>query len=87
LTFPGAFLARRENTIGAVVPIIRAVCAQPVEADGLIFDYTTVEGTLIKEDADYEGICVTFSSSTCSSVSARAPDRAPVGSCGSENLS
>jgi hypothetical protein len=54
------FLARTENTIEAVVPIIRAVCAQPVEADGLVFDDTTVQGALIKEDADYEGIRVTF---------------------------
>ena len=54
------FLARTENTIAAVAPIIRAVCAQPVEPDGLVFDDTTVEGALIKEDADYEGIRVTF---------------------------
>src|SRR5262249_36945902 len=54
------FLARTENTIAAVVPIIRAVCAQPVEADGLVFHQTTVQGELIKEDADYEGIRVKF---------------------------
>jgi hypothetical protein len=54
------FLARTENTIAAVLPIIRAVCAQPVEPDGLLFDGTTVKGTLIKEDADYEGIRVSF---------------------------
>jgi predicted nucleotidyltransferase component of viral defense system len=54
------FLARTENTIAAVVPIIRAVCTQPVEPDGLVFDDRTVEGALIKEDADYEGIRVTF---------------------------
>jgi hypothetical protein len=54
------FLAKTKNTIAAVLPIIRAVCDQPVEPDGLVFDDTTVEGTLIKEDADYEGIRVTF---------------------------
>jgi hypothetical protein len=54
------FLAKTKNTIAAVLPIIRAVCAQPVEPDGLVFDDTTVEGVLIKEDADYGGIRVTF---------------------------
>jgi hypothetical protein len=54
------FLARTENTIATVVPVIRAICAQPVEPDGLVFDATTVKGQLIKEDADYEGIRVTF---------------------------
>src|ERR1051326_5152877 len=29
------FLARTENTVDAVLPLIRAVCAQPVEPDGL----------------------------------------------------
>ena len=33
---------------------------QPVEPDGLVFDATTLKGALIKEDADYEGIRVTF---------------------------
>ncbi len=54
------FLARMENSVDAVVPIIRAVCAEEVEPDGLVFDESTVEGKLIKEDADYEGVRVTF---------------------------
>src|SRR5438552_1351231 len=40
------FLARTKNTIAGVVPIIRAVCTQQVEPDGLVFDDTTVEGAL-----------------------------------------
>jgi hypothetical protein len=40
------------------VPIIRAICSQPVEPDGLLFDEESVEGTLIKEHADYEGVRV-----------------------------
>lgn len=54
------FLARTENTAEAVVPIVRSICAQAVEPDGLVFDAGTVEGKVIKEDADYEGVRVTF---------------------------
>jgi predicted nucleotidyltransferase component of viral defense system len=54
------FLAKTENSIEAVVPLIRSVCRQAVEPDGLVFNAASVGGTLIKEDADYEGIRVTF---------------------------
>jgi predicted nucleotidyltransferase component of viral defense system len=54
------FLARTENSIEAVVPIIRAICSQSVEPDGLMFDEASIEGKLIKEDADYEGVRVKF---------------------------
>jgi hypothetical protein len=54
------FLARTKNTPEAVVPIVRAICSQPVEPDGLSFDEASVEATLIKEHADYEGIRVRF---------------------------
>lgn len=69
------FLARMENSVDAVIPIIRAVCAEDVELDGLVFDESTVEGKLIKEDAGYEGVRVTFGrpfrtrGSRCSSIS------------------
>lgn len=53
-------LARVENTVEAVVPIFRGVCTVAVEPDGMVFDPGTVEGTVIKEDADYSGIRVTF---------------------------
>jgi hypothetical protein len=54
------FLAKTENTIAAVVPLIQSVCGVSVEPDGLVFDAATVEGRVIKEDADYEGIRITF---------------------------
>jgi hypothetical protein len=54
------FLAKTKNTIAAVVPLVQRVCGETVEPDGLVFDATTVEGSVIKEDADYEGIRVTF---------------------------
>jgi hypothetical protein len=53
-------LGHMENTVDAVVPILRAVCSQQVEPDGLVFHADTVAGTAIKEDADYAGVRVTF---------------------------
>ncbi len=53
-------LARVENTVEAVVPIFREVCGAAVEPDGMVFDPATVAGTVIKEDADYSGVRVTF---------------------------
>jgi hypothetical protein len=70
------FLARTENTIAAVLPIIRAVCVQPVEPDGLVFDDKTVGGAVIKEDADYEGIRITFLATL---QNARVPMRLDLG--------
>jgi hypothetical protein len=54
------FLGRMDNSVDAVVPIIRDVCNQAVEPDGLVFDADSVAGTLIREDADYSGVRVTF---------------------------
>lgn len=54
------FLARMDNTVGAVVAVMREVCGQEVEADGLVFDTDSVAGEAIKEDADYSGVRVTF---------------------------
>ncbi|HIK95520.1 MAG TPA: nucleotidyl transferase AbiEii/AbiGii toxin family protein, partial [Planctomycetes bacterium] len=54
------FLARMDNSVDAVVAVIREVCRQPVEPDGLEFDVDGLEGRAIKEDADYSGVRVTF---------------------------
>jgi predicted nucleotidyltransferase component of viral defense system len=54
------FLARIENTVEAILPVIRDVCKQPVEPDGLVFDEGSIAGVVIKEDADYEGVRVIF---------------------------
>lgn len=40
--------------------IFSELCTQPVEDDGLLFDPSTVQAIRIKEDADYEGVRVTF---------------------------
>ncbi len=54
------FLARMENKVETIVAVIREVCQQEVEPDGLFFDSDSVIGVAIKEDADYSGVRVTF---------------------------
>jgi nucleotidyltransferase AbiEii toxin of type IV toxin-antitoxin system len=53
-------LARMDNAVEAVVALMREVCSQAVEPDGLVFDVESVAGEAIKEDADYSGVRVTF---------------------------
>ena len=53
-------LARMDNTVETVETVMREVCGQEVEADGLVFDTESVAGEAIKEDADYPGVRVTF---------------------------
>lgn len=54
------FLARLNNSVEAVLPVIRDVCQQAVEPDGLVFDVNSLVGQVIKEDADYTGLRMTF---------------------------
>jgi hypothetical protein len=53
-------LARMDNAVETVVALIREICAQEVEPDGLVFDVESVAGAVIKEDADYSGVRITF---------------------------
>ena len=57
------FLGRIENSISAVTEIIRSVCAQKVDSDGLVFDTNTIVSQRIVEQADYEGVRVRFKGS------------------------
>ncbi len=50
------FLGRGENSVERVEAIFRAVCAQPVEDDGLLFLAEAVRGERIREDQQYGGI-------------------------------
>ena len=54
------FLATMANDVESVVGVVKDICAQDVAPDGLVFDVGSVEGRVIKEDADYEGVRVTF---------------------------
>lgn len=53
-------LGQIDNNIDVVVDVIRSICAQHVESDGITFDANSVEGELITEDADYEGVRIKF---------------------------
>ncbi len=44
------FLARMENDVEPVVEVMRDICGQVMEADGLVFDVASVTGATIKED-------------------------------------
>ena len=40
--------------------MVRDVCLQEVEPDGIVFDPNSIRGQVITEDADYEGVRVNF---------------------------
>lgn len=54
------FLGYTEDSVENLVHIVQDLCGQPVEADGMIFDPTSVQGEVIKEEADYPGVRITF---------------------------
>lgn len=54
------FLARSDNKIETIETIVRNICDHSVEPDGVFFESKTVEGSKIKEDAEYEGVRVKF---------------------------
>lgn len=53
-------LARAENSVDAMSGMIKDVCRQPVESDGVEFLSDSVHGAIIKENAGYSGVRVTF---------------------------
>jgi predicted nucleotidyltransferase component of viral defense system len=53
-------LGYTSNEVENLVTIIKEVCWQEVQKDGLFFDSDTVTGERIKEDADYEGVRIRF---------------------------
>ncbi|MFN7022026.1 MAG: nucleotidyl transferase AbiEii/AbiGii toxin family protein [Phycisphaerales bacterium] len=65
---PGAYrttrdidlLGRMTSDVDAVAAAIASVCRERVAADGLEFDPESVRGERIVEDAEYEGVRVTF---------------------------
>jgi predicted nucleotidyltransferase component of viral defense system len=54
------FLGFTENTIQNLVLIVKEICIQSVENDGIEYDPDSVTGEIIKEEADYQGIRITF---------------------------
>jgi len=54
------FLALGDNSSERFVGIFKALCVMKVEPDGLAFDADSVKAERITEDADYEGVRITF---------------------------
>jgi Nucleotidyl transferase AbiEii toxin, Type IV TA system len=59
-TRDAGFLARGDNAPERFVHIFREIAAMEVEPDGLTFEARTVKAQRITEDADYEGVRITF---------------------------
>ena len=53
-------LGSMSNKVDNLVNIIQEICSLTVEDDGMSFPPENVQGTLIKEDADYEGVRLQF---------------------------
>ena len=53
-------LGYAENDVAAMEAIFREICNLTVADDGLRFDASTLVGRQIKEDADYQGVRITF---------------------------
>lgn len=49
-----------DNSVEAIVTVVKDICRQEVEPDGLVFDPAGVEGERIVEDADYTGVRARF---------------------------
>ncbi len=54
------FLARMPNDIESVAAVFKDMCELLVDDDGVVFDAQSVQGKVIKEDANYEGVRMTF---------------------------
>lgn len=54
------FLAYMANDIDSAADVVREICRIDDQTDGIEFDPETVAPVAIQEDADYEGIRVTF---------------------------
>jgi hypothetical protein len=53
-------LGKMENSTDAIIAMVREVCLQEVEPDGIVFDPNSIRGQIITEEADYEGVRVHF---------------------------
>lgn len=53
-------LGKMKHGTDAVIAMVRDVCLQEVESDGIVFEPNSVRGQVITEEADYEGVRVHF---------------------------
>ncbi len=48
------------NDVESIVGVVKEICRQEVQSDGLVFDPASVTGERIAEEAEYEGVRVRF---------------------------
>jgi len=53
-------LGHTNNDVNFIVTVVKKICSQKVESDGIVFDLSSVKGEHITEDADYEGVRIKF---------------------------
>ncbi|MFZ5571305.1 MAG: nucleotidyl transferase AbiEii/AbiGii toxin family protein [Thermodesulfobacteriota bacterium] len=53
-------LGKIKNSTDSIIAMVREVCLQKVEPDGIVFDPDSIRGQIITEEADYEGVRVHF---------------------------
>ena len=53
-------LAYGNNEVERLIAIFRDVCSDPFEDDGPSFDIQAIKGDRVREEADYEGIRISF---------------------------
>lgn len=56
-------LGQMANDVERIVDVVKEMCRQDVEPDGLVFDPASVSGERIAEEAEYEGVRVRFQGS------------------------
>ena len=53
-------LGHAANDVGGIVGVVKDMCRQEVQSDGLVFDPASVTGVRIAGEAEYEGVRVRF---------------------------
>ncbi len=53
-------LGKMINNNDFIISMVREICLQEVEPDGIIFDPDSISAQIITEDADYKGVRVNF---------------------------
>jgi hypothetical protein len=69
-------LGRVDSDVETISHVFRAICAQPVQDDGVVFDVDTLQGAPIREEVEYGGVCVR---TTATIAGARIPIQVDVG--------
>jgi len=54
------FLAELDDDVETIKSIVKEICLQETEPDGLVFDFESIVGEVIKESDEYPGVRVKF---------------------------